>query len=48
MKNARPKEELEAKLLEGLDSADVELTPDDWRAIRMEALARLGVRSESR
>ena len=37
-------EQLEAKLLEGLNSAEHELTPADWSAIRKEALDRLGAR----
>ena len=38
--------ELEAKLLEGLNSAESELTPTDWKAIRNEALARVRTRSK--
>ena len=34
-------EQLEAKLLEGLNSAESELTPADWRAIRKEAMAKV-------
>lgn len=34
-------EQLEAQLLEGLGSAESELTPEDWCAIRKEALAKL-------
>lgn len=34
-------EELETKLLEGLNSGETELTADDWHAIRREALAKL-------
>jgi antitoxin ParD1/3/4 len=30
---------LEAKLLEGLNSIETELTPEDWSAIRREALS---------
>lgn len=35
------REHLEAKLLDGLNSAESELTPSDWRAIRAEALAKV-------
>lgn len=38
------REQLEARLLEGLDSAESELTPADWTAIREEALVRFEVR----
>ncbi len=41
-------EQLEAKLLEGLSSAESELTPADWRAIRQEALARIEARKTAR
>lgn len=34
-------DELETKLLEGLRDAESELTPDDWKSIRKEALARV-------
>ncbi len=37
-------EQLEAKLLEGLSSAESELTPEDWCAIRKEALAKVEAR----
>lgn len=40
----KAEEILEAKLLEGLSSAENELTATDWAAIRQEALARLGAR----
>ena len=39
---------LEAKLLEGLNSHESELTPADWSAIRKEALARLEDRKNQR
>ena len=39
---------LEAKLLDGLNSAESELTPDDWKAIRKEAMARLNARKPKR
>jgi antitoxin ParD1/3/4 len=39
-------QELEAKLLEGLRSAETQLTPADWRAIRQEALAQVQARSK--
>jgi antitoxin ParD1/3/4 len=35
---------LEAKLLEGLNSAESELTPADWAAIRKQALATVEAR----
>ena len=44
----KAEEHLEAKLLEGLNSPDSELTPADWRAIRTEALAKLEARKKSR
>jgi antitoxin ParD1/3/4 len=40
----KAEEELEARLLEGLNSPESELTSSDWRAIRSEALARLQTR----
>ena len=39
---------LEAKLLEGLSSAESELTPADWSSIRKEALARVEARKNHR
>ena len=42
----KAEEELEAKLLEGLNSAESELTPADWAAIRKEALARVQTRGK--
>ena len=41
-------EHLEAKLLEGLNSPESELTPADWSAIRKEALAKLEERKKQR
>ena len=38
-------EQLEAKLLEGLNSAESALTTSDWSAIRNEALARVQART---
>lgn len=37
----KAEKELEAKLLEGLNSPESELTQADWKAIRSEALARV-------
>ncbi len=37
-------EQLEAKLLEGLNSAESELTPDDRRVLRKEALNKIEAR----
>ncbi|MDH3209747.1 MAG: type II toxin-antitoxin system ParD family antitoxin [Burkholderiaceae bacterium] len=37
-------EQLEMKLLEGLNGAENELTPADWKAIREEAIAKLEAR----
>ena len=42
----KAEEHLEAKLLEGLNSPESELTPADWRAIRTEALAKLDARKK--
>ena len=33
-------EQLEAKLLEGINTAECELAPSDWSAVRTDALAR--------
>ena len=44
----KAEEHLEAKLLEGLNSPDSELTLADWRAIRNEALAKLKARKKPR
>lgn len=43
----KAEEQLEAKLLEGLNSPEGELTPADWRAIRKDALTRLETRKKS-
>ncbi len=40
--------QLEANLLEGLNSAESELTPADWNAIRKEALAKIEAHKPSR
>ena len=42
----KAEEQLEAKLLEGLKSAESELTTADWSAIRREALARVQARTK--
>lgn len=42
----KAEEALEAKLLEGLNSAESDLTPADWRELRQEALARLKARRQ--
>ena len=42
----KAEEQLEAKLLEGLNSPESELTPADWKAIRSEAAARIQTRSK--
>jgi antitoxin ParD1/3/4 len=44
----KAEEQLEAKLLEGLGSAESELTAADWSVIRKEALARLEARKQRR
>ena len=41
-------DQLDALLLEGLNSAEVELTSADWGAIRAEALARVKARKQAR
>lgn len=41
-------EQLEAKLLEGLNGTESVLTAADWKAIRSEALARVQVRGKTR
>lgn len=41
-------QELEAKLLEGLNGPESELTAADWKAIRREALTRIQARSKSK
>lgn len=42
----KAEEQLETKLLEGLNGAETKLTPADWRAIRNEALARIQAKSK--
>lgn len=44
----KAEEQLEAKLLEGLNSAESELTPADWKDIRKVAMARLGAAQNKR
>jgi antitoxin ParD1/3/4 len=44
----KAEEQLEAKLLEGLNSAESELTAADWSVIRKEALARVEARKKPR
>ena len=44
----KAEEQLEAKLLEGLSSAETELTPADWTTIRKEALAKVEARKQKR
>ena len=44
----KAEEHFEAKLLEGLNSPESELTPADWRSLRKQALARLEARKKKR
>jgi antitoxin ParD1/3/4 len=44
----KAEDRLEAKLLEGIDSAETELTPADWSAIRREALVKIEARKLAR
>ena len=44
----KAEEQFEAKLLEGLSSAESKLTPADWGAIRKEALAKVEARKQAR
>jgi len=44
----KAEEHLEAKLLEGINSPESELTPADWSAIRNEAFAKLKERKKQR
>jgi putative addiction module CopG family antidote len=44
----KAEEQLEAKLLEGLNSAETALTPADWKAIRKEAVAKVEARKHTR
>jgi len=43
----KAEEHLEAKLLEGLNSSESELTARDWSALRTEALAKLEERKRT-
>ncbi len=43
----KTEDELEAKLLEGLNGSESELTKADWKAIRSEALARVQARGKA-
>lgn len=44
----KAEEQLEAKLLEGLNGTESALTAADWKAIRSEALARVQARGKTR
>ena len=44
----KAEEQLEAMMLEGLNSPQSELTKADWKAIRSEALARVQARSKAK
>ena len=44
----KAEEQLEAKLLEGLSSAETALTPADWTTIRKQALAKVEARKQER
>lgn len=44
----KAEEELEAKLLEGLSGAEGALTPEDWMAIRKEALKKVESQKQKR
>lgn len=44
----KAEEQLEAKLLEGLNSAESKLTAADWSALRREALAKIEARKPTR
>ncbi len=44
----KAEEALEAKLLEGLNSPESQLTQADWNAIRSEAVARVQARSKAK
>jgi antitoxin ParD1/3/4 len=43
----KAEEQLDAKLLEGLNTTESELTPSDWSAIRAEALVRVQARKKT-
>ena len=47
LQTRKAKEQLDAALLEGLDSPAQELRPDDWSDIRREALERVAARKPS-
>ena len=44
----KAEEQLEAKLMEGLNSTESPLTAADWSAIRKEALAKVQARKQAR
>jgi antitoxin ParD1/3/4 len=44
----KAEDRLEAKLLEGLSTAESAVTPADWTAIRQEALAKMEARKQER
>ena len=44
----KAEEALEAKLLEGLNSPESQLTQADWNAIRSEAVARVQARNKAK
>ncbi|AGY57404.1 type II toxin-antitoxin system ParD family antitoxin [Gloeobacter kilaueensis] len=44
----KAEEQLEAKLLQGLNSPEIELTAADWSSIRQAALAKLEARKKQR
>jgi antitoxin ParD1/3/4 len=44
----KAEDQLEAKLLEGLNSAETTLTAADWKDLRAEALAKLAARKTLR
>ena len=44
----KAEEVLEARLLKGLNTAETELTPADWNAIRKAALAEMKERQKAR
>lgn len=44
----KAEEQLEAKLLEGLNSAENAMTLADWKALSAEALAKLSARKQPR
>lgn len=40
----KAEDRLETLLLEGMNSGETELTPEDWKAIRKEALSKVNAR----